>query len=142
MEFRKATQEDLDFVRTNPFEDSMKLYDGSAVPEDNTFTALFGDEIVGIGGVQVKWQGRGLLWLIMTETCRKKGLFGIAALGAIRDKMEDLISINNLHRAEAAIRVDFPEAKIMIESFGFRQECIMKQYFIDKSDAYLYVRTT
>ena len=37
MIFRKATQEDLDYVRENPFEGVVRNYPYMGVPDDNTY---------------------------------------------------------------------------------------------------------
>jgi hypothetical protein len=140
MEFRKTTQEDLAFVRQNPFEGAVKNYPYMEVPDDNCYTVIYESAIVAVGGLQVKWEGVGLLWLMLTADCRKHGIYGLLALEAIKDKMEFLIKKNNLWRAEAAVRTEFEQAIKMIEFFGFKRESTMEQYMPDKSDAYLYVR--
>ena len=138
MEFREARQEDLAFVRSEPFEGAIKNYPFMYVPDSNTYTVIFESEIVAVGGLQVKWKGVGLLWLILTARCRKKGVFGFLALDAIKLKMDELIKDNNLWRAEANVRVDFPAAIKMIEWFGFEKEGTMKQYAPDRTDMILY----
>ncbi len=140
MEFRKATQEDLDYVRTNPFEGAVKDYPYLEVPDDNTYTVIYEDEIVAVGGLQMKWEGVGTLWLILTEDCKKYGIHGLLALEVIRDKTNYLIEKNHLWRAEATIRVGFPQAIKMIEFLGFQREGTMRMFFPDKTDAYLYSR--
>jgi hypothetical protein len=140
MEIRKATQEDMAFVRQNPFEGAVKNYPYMEVPDENTYTAIYESAIVAVGGLQVKWEGVGLLWLMLTADCKKYGVFGLIALEAIKEKMEFLIEENNLWRAEAVIRTGFPQAIKMIEFFGFEREGLMRQYMPDKSDGYLYSR--
>ena len=138
MIFRQATQEDLDFVRQNPFEGAVKNYPYLEIPDDNTYTVIYEGQIVAVGGLQVKWEGVGLLWLMLTQDSKKHGIHGVRALQAIGDKMDYLVEKNKLWRAEAVIRTDFGQAVKMIEFFGFKCECIMRQYMPDKSDAYLY----
>ncbi len=140
MEFRQATQEDLAFVRQNPFEDAVKGYPYMQCPDENTYTVIYESSIVAVGGLQVRWEGVGLLWLILTADCKKYGIHGLGALYAIREKTEHLIAINNLHRAEAYVRTDFSQAIKMIESFGFKREGLMEQQCPDKGDMYLYSR--
>jgi len=140
MEFRKATQEDLAFVRLNPFEEAIKGYPYMQIPDENCFVGIFESAIVGIGGLVKHWDGRATLWLMLTSECKKHGFYGVIAIEAIRGKMNELIEKNGIWRAEAAIRTDFPQAKKMIEYFGFKQGCLARKYFPDKSDAYLYSR--
>ena len=140
MEFRKGTQEDLAFVRLNPFEGAVKEYPYMEVPDENTYCVIYDSVIVAVGGLCVRWEGVGLLWLMLTAQCRKDGIHGFRALYAIREKMEYLIEVNNLHRAEAYVRTDFPQAIKMIETFGFKRECLMAQQCPDRSNAFLYAK--
>ena len=126
------------FVRQDPFEGAVKNYPYMEIPDENSFTGIFENEIVGVGGCQIKWEGVGLLWLMLTADCRKSDVFGIIALHAIRNKMNELIEKNNLWRAEATVRIDFPKAIKMIEFFGFQREGLMRMYCPDKGSVYLY----
>lgn len=140
MEFRKTTQDDLDYVRSNPFEGAIKNYPYMEVPNEHCFTAIFQGAIVGVGGLVIHWEGVTEVWLTLTADCKKDGFFGVTALFAIQDKMNELLEANNIWRAQATVRTDFPQAVKMIESFGFKRESLMECYCPDKSDAYRYVR--
>ena len=140
MIFRKATQEDMAFVRQNPFEGAVKNYPYMEMPDENCYTVIYESAIVAVGGLQVRWEGVGLLWLMLTADCKKYGIYSLLALEAIKEKMEYLIKKNNLWRAEAAVRTDFPQAIKMIEFFGFEREGLMRKYYPDKSDSYLYAK--
>ncbi len=142
MEFRPATQEDMDFVRLNPFEGAVKNYPYMHVPDDNTYAVVYEGQLVAVGGLQVKWVGVGLLWLMLTDDCKKHGFHGLFALEAIKEKMEHLIEKNGLWRAEAAVRTDFPKAIKMIEFFGFKREGLMEKHCPDKGDSWLYAKVT
>lgn len=142
MEFRPSTQEDLDYVRANPFEGAVKDYPYLEVPDENCYTAIFEGNIVAVYWLQVLWEGCGWVGLIMTADCEKKGVFGIITIHTIREKLEELLRDNNIRRAQAAIRTGFTEAIKMIEFLGFKNETPdgMKDYFPDKGDAFLYSR--
>ncbi len=140
MEFRSATQQDLDYVRENPFEGAVKNALYSEVPDENAYAVIYEGVLVAVGGVQVFWPGRGSFWLIMTADCKKFGIHGLRALYAIKEKIQELAEKNNLHRGEAAIRTGFSRAIAMIESLGFEREALMKQYWPDKTDAFLYAK--
>ena len=140
MIFRKATQEDLAFVRRNPFEGAVKNYPYMKCPDDNTYTVIYESAIVAVGGLQIKWEGVGLLWLMLTADCKKYGIHSLLALEAIKEKVEYLIKKNNLWRAEAAVRFDFSQAIKMIEFFGFEREGLMRKHCPDKADSYLYAK--
>ena len=139
MEFRPATQDDLDYVRANPFEGAIKGYPYAQVPDDNCYTGIHKSIMLGVFGVQVKWRGVGLLWLMMCSDF-KENIDSGRALLIMKRKIDWLIEKNNLHRAEASVRVDFPEAIKMVEFLGFEREGLMKQYFPDKSDGILYAK--
>lgn len=138
MEYRQGTQEDLDFVRLNPFEGAVKDYPYLEMPDENCYAVTHEGEVLGVGGLQMKWEGVGFLWLMCTVNFKTAGSH--RALHIIKETMDNLIKKNNLHRAEAAIRVDFPQAIKMIKFFGFEREGLMRQYCPDKSDSYLYSR--
>lgn len=140
MEFRPITQSDLDYVRQNPFEGAIKNYPYLEAPMENCYTAVFEGAIAGVGGLRILWEGVGEVWLMLTADCKKDGLYGLVALCAIQDKMEELIRENNLWRVQATTRTDFPQAIKMMQAFGFERECLSKKYFPDKSDAFRYVR--
>ena len=53
MEFRAATQEDLDYVRENPYEGAVKNTLYSEVPDSNTYAVVYEGSLVAVGGVQV-----------------------------------------------------------------------------------------
>lgn len=140
MEFRQATQEDLDYVRLNPFEGAVKNYPYMEVPDENTYAVIYEGSLVAVGGLYVRWEGVGLLWLMLTADCKKDGLHGLRALCAIEDKTDELIKKNSLWRAEAIIRPDFKQAIKMMEFLGFKKECTLEKYMPDKTDAFLFKR--
>ncbi len=140
MKFRKATQEDLDYVRANPFEGAVKDYPYMEVPDKNTITTIYEGKIVAVGGVQVSWEGVGTFWLILRDDAKKHGFHGVLALSAIKQKVEYLIDKNELWRAQATVRPGFKEAITMIEWLGFKREGLMKKYCPDGGDTYLYAK--
>ncbi len=140
MIFKQATQEDLAFVRQNPFEDAVKGYPYMECPDENTYTVIYESQIVAVGGLYIRWEGVGLLWLMLTADCKKHSFHGVLALAAIKEKTEYLIKKNNLWRAEAIVRVGFDKAIKMIEFLGFRREATLEKYMPDKTDGFLYKR--
>jgi hypothetical protein len=136
MEFRAATQADIDYVRRNPHELAIKGYPDVEIPKTNVFTAIEDGEILGIFGLQIRWAGLGMFWLICRKEFLKLGTRTI--ITTIRKTIKIMIEDNKLYRAEAYIRTDFPEGARLVEFLGFNKEGIMKSFFPDKSDAYLY----
>ena len=140
MEFRPATQEDLDYVRQNPFEGAVKDYPYMQCPDENTYAVLYEGALVAVGGLYVKWQGVGVLWLMLTDECKKDGVHALRALEAIKEKTNYLIEANGLWRAEALVRVEFKKAIKMIQYLGFKRESEMEKCFPDKTDGFMYVK--
>ena len=140
MIFRQATQEDFDYVSQNPFEGAVKDYPPVEVPDENCYTTIYEGAIVAVGGLVVLRKGLGVCWLILTANCKKKGFYGIVALSAIKDKTEELIQMNNIKRAQATVRTDFPQAIKMIEFLGFQREGLLRKYCPDGGDSYIYAR--
>ena len=138
MNLRPATQDDLEYVRANPFEDAVKNYHYMEVPDENCVAVEYEGVSVAVGGVYIRWPGVGLFWLMLTKDCQKDNAHGIRALCAIKEWIDNAIEENGIWRAEANIRPDFEKAIIMIEYLGFKRECTMEQYFPDKTDAFLY----
>ena len=139
MEFLKATQEDLAYVRQNPFEGAVKDYPYMEIPGDNCYLGIHNSAILGVFGVQVRWEGVGQFWLMMAKDF-KEHISGTRALLIISRKVDELIRKNNLWRAEAMVRTDFMVAIEMMGFLGFEREGLMKKYFPDKTDAILYAK--
>lgn len=140
MEFRQVTEEDMVYVRANPFEAAVKDYCQTHTPTNNAYTAIFEGEIVAVFGITVRWPGYCLCWLMLTSQCRKKGIYGLIALSAIQEKFDELLEDNNITRAEANIRPDFEVAIKMVEYLGFKREGLMKCQLPDGGDAILYAK--
>ena len=139
LEIRPIQDGDMKYVRANPFEDAVKIYPDLPAP-DSSFTCIFEGEIVAVGGVIVFWEGVGEVWLIMTKQARKKGIFGLIALSTIKKKVDNLIIENNLWRAQADVRADFPEAIKMVEAFGFEYEGTKRKYTPDGCNMKMYAK--
>ena len=140
MIFRPATQEDLDYVRQNPYEGAVKGYHYMEIPDENCVAVEYEGKLVAVGGCQVRWEGVALFWLMLTDECKKHDVHGIRALCTIKEWIDTTIKDNGIWRAEANIRPDFDKAIEMIEFLGFKRECTMEKFFPDKTDAYLYSR--
>ena len=141
MLIRQIEEGDLEYVRANPFQEVVKEYPELTAPDDS-FTAIFDDEIVAVGGVQVFDKDMGMAWVMLTKDARKEGVFGVIAFSAIRKKLEELIAEYALCICFAQARVDFPKACRMIDALGFKEVCIRKGYCHDKADMILYQKVT
>lgn len=132
---------DIEKVRENPLEGAVKNYP-KMTPTPPAFTAVFEDKIVGVGGAIILWEGVAEFWLMLTADCKKEGIFGIIALQAIKNKVDDLIRQYKLRRAQCTVRIDFPKARKMVVALGFELEGLMKCYCPDGCDVWLYARIT
>jgi RimJ/RimL family protein N-acetyltransferase len=140
MNFNKPTQQDFDYVVENAYEGAVKNYPYQRVPDDNCYAIEFGGLLVGVGGMVLHWEGMAEFWLILTEQCRKNDIYGILALSAIKEKVEYLIKTNNIKRAQATVRTNFPEAVKMIEYLGFKNEGVMEHYCPDGHDVFRFAK--
>ncbi len=139
LEIRPIQDGDMAYIRENPFEEVVKVYPELHPTPETSFTCVFDDEIVAVGGLRLfPWPGGGEVWLMLTKQSRKHNIFGLIALDAIQNKMNSLIKENKLWRAQAGVRDDFPEAIKMIEAFGFTHEGTQRQYTPDRCDMRMY----
>ena len=137
IEVRPIQPGDMEYVRANPYQESVRDYPDLQAPADS-FTCVFDGEIVAVGGLNIFWSGVGEAWIILTKSARKEGVFGIIAFHAIRRKLEELIADNNIRRCEAQARADFDKANKFINALGFKFECVRRRYCPDGSDMNLY----
>lgn len=138
IEVRTATQEDLDYVSSNPLEGAVKVYPKLTLPE-NSYTYTINGEIACVGGTVILWPGVGEMWMILTANC-KDLTSGTEIALKIRHEMKVLMAENNLWRIQASVRTDFPLAERLTQALGFIKEGVMKKYLPDGTDAYLYAR--
>ncbi len=140
LEIRPIQDGDLEYVRENPFQESLKYYPPLKASPISSFTCLFDGDIVAVGGVIDFFPGVGEVWLMLTKQARKEGVFGIIAITAIEKKMNELIVEHKLWRTEANVRTDFPQAIKMIKAFGFEYEGRKRQCTPDRCDMEIYAK--
>ena len=91
--------------------------------------------ILGVGGIQLIVPGTAWAWVDITR-------FGLRYIKTgyrtIREWMARLTEEHNIHRLQAYVDLEFPEAVRMIEHLGFTRESIMWDFLGDKPAA-LYV---
>ena len=140
IELRPTTQEDLDYVQNNPYEDAVKKYPHFEVPTENCFTAIFKGNVIAVGGTVVVEKGIAEFWLMLVSDFKDSGLHSIELISTIKEKLDELIEQNNIIRAQAIIRTDFSKAIKMIEFLGFKREVLLMEYTPDKCDVYMYAK--
>ena len=140
IEIRALLQEDLKYVRENPLEDAVKGYPDIPIDYKTSYTALWDGVIVGVGGAMMMWEGVWEFWLILTKDSNLSGAHGIVAFEAIRKKIDEIIEENNIVRAQAVVRLDFPRGIRMLEALGFQAEGYLRKYTPDGCDVYRYAK--
>lgn len=140
LEIRNATQEDLNYVKNNPFDPRVAKDFGDAKLAGWSKTIIVDGKIVAVGGVIVFWPGVGHGWYNLSKDAEKSKITVVNCIDAlIRLAIKEL----NLHRLEATVRVDFDKAKNLLEFLGFECETPkgMKKYTAEGIDAFLYSLT-
>lgn len=136
---RKYEDADMDKIREDPFQEEVKNYPDLVVP-DNSYTCVFDNEIVAVGGIKVMEDNVGEAWVIMTGRSKKNGIFGLIACRTIKDKLERLIDELNIEQCIARVRANFPIAMRFTEALGFKLVKILPKWFPNGTDALLYKR--
>lgn len=139
IETRPVEDGDIEYVRANPFQEQVKDYPELAIPA-NTYTCVFGGEIVAVGGIKLLLDGVGEAWIITTKQSKKSGMFGFIACRTIKQKLDEMIDELKLRRCEAGVRADFLTGIRFVKLLGFTYECEKRNYFPDGTSAYFYVR--
>lgn len=140
IEIRQLKQEDLKYVRENPLESAVKGYPAMSIDYRTSYTALWDDIIVGVGGAAILWKGVWEFWLILAGDSKLDGLHGIVAFDAIKEKVDEIIEDNKIVRAQATARLDFPKGIKMLEALGFEREGLLRRYAPDGASVYRYAR--
>ena len=134
MEFRKTTQEDLDFVANHSV--SRRILKRQPECIDYCFTLEHEGKPLGIGGFRLINLTTAWCWLDMTD---RAGSHIIPAYRVVNEWMDIFVKEHGIKRLQAYVEMDFPEAICMIQHLGFEKESIMKNFIGDK-DASLYAR--
>ena len=128
---------DFEYVKQNCVQREVKDYPDPVIPA-NTYTCLFDNAIVAVGGVKLFLPGVGEAWIAMTKQSRKDGVFGMIACHAIKDKLDALAVELELRRCEAQVRADFTKAIRFTEALGFTNPYERRFYFPDGTSSLLY----
>ena len=134
MEFREATQDDLDYMADHSVSKGIQ----KACPEqlDYTFTLEHEGKPLGVGGFRFVNATTAWCWVDLAD-----GAHGRinTAYRTIKEWMDLFAEEHNIKRLQAYVECDFDEAIRMVRHLGFERESIMKNFVGDK-DAFMYVR--
>lgn len=128
---------DVEYVKANCVQVEVKDYPELVIPKD-TYTCIFEGKIVAVGGIKVFFEGVGEAWIMMTEQCRKDGIFGMIACNAIEAKLNSLAAELGMRRVEANVRKTFAKAIRFTEALGFQLVGERKQWFPNGDSSMLY----
>lgn len=140
IEIRQLQDGDIEYVKDNPLEDAVKSYPDMPIDYRTSYTALWDGKIVGVGGMSLMWTGVSEFWLILSKDSKLDGAHGIVAFDAIRKKVDEIIEENNIIRAQATARLDFPKGIQLLEALGFEREGLLRCYCPDGGSVYRYAR--
>lgn len=93
---------------------------------------FYGDEFLGCAGVKQFWKGVGEAWFFMTPESSRHGRM-IARL--IKKRLE---SMQEYHRIQATVEIDFKEGIRFMGFLGFHREGILKKYTADAKDSLMF----
>lgn len=97
-------------------------------------TIMVNGEITVCGGVNYIWEGRGQIWSIFSETCKKNFL---PTFRGIRSYLDD----SPFKRIEMAVPCDFELGHRRAKLLGFKLECERaEKYLANGEDCSLYAR--
>lgn len=138
MKLRKATQNDLDTIKSDSLDVSVgilpELYLG-----DISFACDVGGVMVGCGGLVVFWNGVAEAWIMLSNKCNiMDDVDRTRMVLLIKHKLKDLIKEHKLWRIGAIIRPDFPKAVRLAVVLGFEKEGLLRKYAPDGSDRLVY----
>jgi len=91
---------------------------------------------VAFAGIHPVWQGVGQVWLLFNKEAEALGKSVIKETKRVLQLYFD----NGCRRLQTYVLADKEVAVRFIEFLGFKQEGLMKNFYKDKSDVYIYAR--
>jgi len=132
-EIRKATEADLEKVKTDPLHEWNKSYPIDRISDWAKSLYIY-DELVAVGGVVQFWNGVGEVWMVLGS---KAAEHKIEVVRQARRVIEMAFIELKLWRVQAVERVDFEDAIRFTKHLGFKTEGVLRKYTPDKSDVYM-----
>ena len=90
------------------------------------------------GGIVINWPGCGSAWMLPSIHVEDHpaSVYRYTEM-MIKKYMEE----NHLHRVQASVKADDVKANRFVVNLGFQFEGLMRAFWTDKSDYFLYART-
>ena len=92
---------------------------------------------VGSAGIIPMWDGTAEAWVLASERVHENP-FRFAK--TVKSIFNELVIEHGLHRIQAAVRADWPEAQRFAEFMGVENEGLMRKFGQDKTDYIRYAR--
>jgi hypothetical protein len=135
MEFREATEADLNFVNQHG------LYPPTGKERmdriDFIYTLDHGDYILGVGGFRIITDTTAWAWIELTEYV---GAHLVPTVRVINEYMHDFCKRYNICRLQSWVAKDFAEGLRTVRHFNFEEEYTLKNFLGKGKDAILFVR--
>lgn len=98
------------------------------------FTAVYDGKIAACAGIRIYWPGVGEAWALYSEDI---GYYHIDPKIA-RDMIYNLMTEYKLRRVQTTPRADWDKGIKYVEWLGFKREGLMRGYYPDGTDCYMY----
>lgn len=99
------------------------------------YSAVQGDDVLATAGFFPQWEGRCIVWALLSADCGRHLL-------AIHRAVERAFTLHPFRRYETCVVGDFDPAHRWATMLGFQREGLMRAYLPDGTDAWLYARVS
>ncbi len=134
MEFRQATESDLNFVKENSL---YPIEEKEVAETDYVYTLDHGDYILGVGGFRMITGTTAWAWLELTDYV---GGHLVPTYRVIKEYMEIFCRDHHIVRLQAWVRDGFMEGMRTVRNLDFEEEYLMKNFLGMGCHAILFVK--
>ncbi len=126
----KVRQQDLPDKEYEHFEIWAKFNENGAA-----FTGMYKGQVAGCAGIRILWEGVGEGWAIFSDQVEH---LAAEAYGYVKKYLHTIMDDHGLWRVQVNVRTDLEVYSRYVEGLGFKREGLMRKYYLDGSDRYLY----
>ena len=98
------------------------------VVPDMSFTAVVNGNVIACGGIYPVWDGVGEAWFLSSHLIHK---FTKSIVTELRTHLDGIMEVHDLHRVQAHILEDWPNARRWITFLGMQEEGVLRKYSPD-----------
>ena len=132
MNFRLATQEDLDYMADHSINQRVDRKMSEAI--DYIYTLENEESPVGVGGFRMVTPTTAWCWIDLSPAISDNLIIGYRA---VRDWIDGFVGQMGIKRLQAFVRSDEPKHIRLVEHLGFEKESLMVGFY-DNGDAFMY----